>query len=117
VQTVNGILNEVLEDTGIYFEKDKLPISGNLDAKVIKKLINQYGFHGRIRNEGSRIEYVLSHIKNVRNDLAHGNISFCEASQDTVMRELIDYKKELVMYLTDVLHNINDYVVNKKYQK
>jgi hypothetical protein len=101
----------------IYFEKDKLPISGNLDAVQISELINRYGFYGKIKGDLSKIEYVLSRIKKIQNDLAHGNVAFRDASRHTVMREMIEYKDVTITYLEDILRNIDDYIDKKQYRR
>ncbi len=114
VKTVAEILEEVSQTSPLSLEKSQLPISGNLDLEAIKKLTDQYGFYGSLRN--SHLELVLGIIKKMRNDIAHGNVSFSEAARNTTMRELIDYKDRTVAYLTDVLKNIDDYISQQKYK-
>jgi hypothetical protein len=116
VRTVAEILADVSQKNPLSLEKSQLLISGNLDLEAIDKLTHQYGFYGRITQRDSHLEFVLETIKRMRNDIAHGNVSFSEAAKNTTMRELIDYKDRTVAYLTDVLNNIDDYVSQQKYK-
>jgi len=117
LKTVNKILKEVVENEIIFFEKNNLPISGNLDEGTIQKLIDQYKFYGEIRNNSDHLKFILSNIKKKRNDLAHGNISFREGAKDITITTLLEFKKETIEYIQSILHNIENYIDNKKFKK
>lgn len=70
-----------------YKEMDKQHkfFSGNLDAKEIKKVLKLIG----ISTNDAFKESALKEIKDKRNALAHGEISFSEASQKYTNRELL----------------------------
>lgn len=110
VRTVTEILVEVTQKSPLSLEKGQLPISGNLDLDTIEKLVKKYGFYGKITQKDLHLEFVLGKIKKMRNDIAHGNISFSEAAQNTTMQELVDYKGRTVDYLREILNNIDNYI-------
>ena len=93
-------------------------------------LINMYGFTGNLGISSQEIDKILNFVVKIRCDLAHGNVSFCDASteiiwsmstndpdsSDRVYRYLVDDKEKIVQYLTHLLQNIDDYIENKKYK-
>jgi len=107
-------LKVVLDDEVVALEPTNIPISGNLDAKTIKYMIDMYGFWGNLGIPEKEINRVLDYVVKVRCDLAHGNISFCDASNQILWSKLVDDKQKIVHYLTHMLNNIDDYINNKK---
>ncbi|NEP59749.1 MAG: hypothetical protein F6K31_22535 [Symploca sp. SIO2G7] len=103
-------------DEIVALEPTNIPISGNLDAKTIKYLIDMYGFWGPLGIPEREMNSVLDYVVKVRCDLAHGNISFCDASNQILWSKLVDDKQKIVNYLEHMLNNIDDYINNKKYQ-
>jgi hypothetical protein len=124
------IIELILDDQVISLDASNIPISGNLDAKTINELINMYGFSGNLGISAKEMDIILNFVVKIRCDLAHGNVSFCDASNqitwnrsvsDTdiihrVYRDVVDDKGKIVTYLTHLLHNIDDYIENKKYK-
>lgn len=124
------IIELILHDQVISLDASNIPISGNLDAKTINELINMYGFSGNLGISAKEMDIILNFVVKIRCDLAHGNVSFCDASNqitwnrsvsdtdiiDRVYRDVVDDKGKIVTYLTHLLHNIDDYIENKKYK-
>jgi hypothetical protein len=124
------IIEFILDDQIVSLDESNIPISGNLDAKTINDLINMYGFSGNLGISSKEIDKILNFVVKIRCDLAHGNVSFSDASNeiiwkrsisnadssDRVYRYLVDDKEKIVGYLTHLLQNINDYIENKKYK-
>jgi len=109
-------LKVVLDDEVVALEPTNIPISGNLNAETIKNLIEMYGFFGNLGVPKSDIDNVLDVVVKVRCDLAHGNVSFSDASEQIVWSKLVDDKDKIVIYLTHLLQNIEEYVDQKKYK-
>lgn len=110
------LIRSVLDDEIVSLDPSNIPISGNLDAKTIKKLIDMYGFFGNLGVASKEIDSILDFVVKIRCDLAHGNVSFCDASSQILWSKLVDDKDKLVKYLTHLLNNIDDYIENKKYR-
>jgi hypothetical protein len=124
------IIELILDDQVISLDASNIPISGNLDAKTINELINMYGFSGNLGVSAKEMDIILNFVVKIRCDLAHGNVSFCDASNqitwnrsisdadiiDRVYRDVVDDKKKIITYLTCLLQNIDDYIENKKYK-
>lgn len=103
------IAKTILENEILYFEKDCINISGNIDAQKIRNILKQFGGH-EISNGRD-----LKTIKDKRNNLAHGEFTFSEIGKDYTVGELIAYKNEAKNYLSNVLDEIQNYIDNQKY--
>lgn len=124
------IIESILDDEIVSLDESNIPISGNLDAKTINELINMYGFVGNLGVSAREIDRILDFVVKIRCDLAHGNVSFSDASNeiiwnsstsdtgisDNVYRYLVNDKEKIVTYLTHLLQNIDDYIENRKYK-
>jgi hypothetical protein len=119
IKNIKNILESVIQESEISFDENKLAtfISGNLNAKKIDEIIQQYGFFSRINLNSDRIGYILDHIVKMRCDLAHGNKSFRWASSGIVMHEIIDIKNDTIKFLGNLLEDINKYIEQKKYKR
>lgn len=101
--------------TELGYDKKKL-FSGNLDAREIKDTAERYGFqiarHDQaLSRDGSR----LLKIKEKRNELAHGRISFEDCGHDISLDELVAISRETEVYLDAVLRGVEDYIERRLY--
>jgi len=55
-------------------------------------------------------------IKNKRNHLAHGEYTFAEIGKDYTVGDLVKFKDKTELYLTEVLSNIDSYLVDMKFK-
>ncbi|WP_338812491.1 MAE_28990/MAE_18760 family HEPN-like nuclease [Bernardetia sp. Wsw4-3y2] len=95
-----------------YLEKMGGEISGNIDAKKLEELAKKYGFTlptTTIANE-------LLIIKNKRNQLAHGEITFSEAGKDKSIEEMIALKNTVTQYFNSLMNNIKNYIENEEFK-
>lgn len=98
----------------IGFKKERL-FSGNIDAKFIKKIAENYGFSYKTNPRKTGNGSDLYTIKSNRNDLAHGIKSFAEVGREKSADELLKIKKKVVKYLKEILLNIETYLSKKEY--
>lgn len=123
---------------GIYLLVDKLyltdigsGLSGNLNYSKIEKLAGDYGFDKNfgikkdeindtfksiVEERNHVIKNTLKSIVKRRNKLAHGESSFSEASKNIIWEDIIKQKKQLIVYLYNLLKNIKEYIENKEYR-
>jgi hypothetical protein len=127
---LQNAIESILDDETITLDPTNIPVSGNLDAKTIKELIDMYGFYGNLGVQAREMDDILNFIVKIRCDLAHGNVSFCDASSDiiwnrssnatdsnaNIFRYLVEDKEKVVTYLTHMLQNIENYIDNKRYK-
>lgn len=111
------LMSEVVHDNSIVLDKESINISGNLDYDNINKIINTYGFYGKITGDKSIIKQSIDKVKRERNLLAHGNKTFCQSGEIVTLSELTSIRKTIVDYLNEVLSNTENYIDNKHYKK
>lgn len=110
----NNILEQIqniaLDIVSTSFDPEKIA-SGNIDAKKIRDIARKYCFSGSTNYDGEK----LVEIKNKRNDLAHGTISFSECGRDITINDLLTSFNEASAYLETILDNIKDYLLAEDY--
>ncbi|TVU54008.1 MAG: hypothetical protein EA414_09260 [Arthrospira sp. PLM2.Bin9] len=89
--------------------------SGNIDAKKIKDVAKTYGFSSKTSPQRTQNGEHLLLIKNHRNDLAHGLKSFNDIGKDTTAIELFKIKNIVIIYLREIIINIETYLANQEY--
>ena len=99
----------------IRFEHIAINISGSLD---IRKIIEVFSKHGCCLDEKNREKYSNSFlvVKNKRNNLAHGNISFSECGSFYMVSDLKKYKEDILMGLQEVVIQVRDHISKQKYK-
>jgi hypothetical protein len=114
---LQGAIQLVLDNAVVTLDPNNIPISGNLDAQTIKGLMEMYGVFGPLPFSERIINPVLNFVVKIRCDLAHGNVSFSEASNQILWSKLLEDKEKIVSYLGQVLKNIENYIDNQRYKK
>lgn len=110
-EKILSLINNVLEDNVLQFEKDFINISGNIDAQEIRNIMKQIG--GNEIKDGRNLKI----IKDKRNHLAHGEFSFAEIGKDYSVKELVEYKESTKEYLNQVLDEIQNYIESRKFAR
>ena len=81
--------------------------SGNVDAKLIRKTVKDYG----VSTQFDYKEDTLLTIKSKRNSLAHGDDSFEGVGKDLTARDLIQYYWKVRRYLTLTLEDFEAFIL------
>lgn len=104
-----------LEDTRIVFERLSINISGSLD---LRKIIEVFSKHGCTIDESNREKYADSFliVKNKRNNLAHGNISFSECGSFYMISDLLKFKNDIIRGLQEIVIQVREHISNRKYR-
>lgn len=110
----NISLDKVIVDYNDYCNKIKSnDIAGNIDGQKIRKITEKYSIEKNTRVNGHK----LLTIKNTRNRLAHGEVSFSEIGQNYDISELNKIRKEAKVFLKEYLLNVNNYISEKKFKR
>lgn len=99
--------------TSVSYEEicDKLTLfSGNLDAKAIRDFSRQ---QLGMRNISTQYGQKMVIIKNLRNKLAHGEITFQDALRDTTMDEVEEMCKDCLKFLEVVVRAYKEFYENQ----
>ena len=112
------IVNTLSFDSYIDFTYEELSknklgsqFSGNLDSKEIRKIATKYGV---VFNE--KCEEVRR-VRDYRNKLAHGELSFYECSNNMTPQELTQLKRRVVDFIEKFINASKEYIDNKKFKK
>lgn len=89
-------------------------IKGNLDAKQIRQICEKHGIDVTY-DEKCRGGIALADVKNKRNELAHGTISFAECGRDYSLLDLQRIKEETIIFLKGFLDGMSNYYNKKDY--
>jgi hypothetical protein len=108
---VTNISTDIISEC---FDSEKI-ISGNLDAREIRKIAKDYGFSCQTNAQITKNGRELLTVKNKRNDLAHGIFSFCDCGKDYTIEDLLKIKKQVIPYLREILQNIEQYIQTEAY--
>jgi hypothetical protein len=105
--------NIIMEGHQAYKDKvSKGEISGNIDAIKLQELAKKYGFVLPTIN----ITNELLTIKNKRNQLAHGEITFAEAGKEESIEDLFILKNIITHYFDNLMNNIKVYIENQEFK-
>ena len=108
------IINSILNNETLALDRKATNISGNLDATKIRQLCQEHGITFST-NQDSKGGIVLSDIKNKRNNLAHGTISFVECGRDYTFDDLVQIKNQTISFLRSILDGMQQYYTEKLY--
>jgi len=108
---INHISTDIIIAT---FDREKI-FSGNVDARLIKEIAENYGFSYTTEPTKTKNGENLLVIKENRKDLAHGVKSFKEVGQGKTIEDLLKIKEEVIEYLRQILENIKTYLDNQEY--
>ncbi len=111
LENITSLATDVVHQS---FNQEKI-ISGNIDAKKIREIASCYGFSTDTEYAECKNGEKLLEIKNKRNDLAHGILSFSDCGKDTSVTDVNNAFVEIYSYIRNITENIQDYINDKKY--
>lgn len=85
---------------------------GNINVRSINKIARQYGFSAI---SGDKIGNDIDTIKEKRNDLAHGNISFADLGRSYTLEDIERFKENSQIFLERFLESADLYLKNRGY--
>lgn len=112
-ERVKRIIENVLSGSPIVLTRDALDISGNLNARKIRKICDNHHIRYRLKTDGESLEKV----KQQRNNLAHGDVSFGECARNLTLNDLETIKDEVFLFMEGILNGMKDYYDKKGYLK
>lgn len=99
----------------ISLDFEKFHLSGNADVREIKEILKNHG----LRYDEKDFEECggsLSSIKNMRNSLAHGNVSFEDNGKNLAVNDLLEYKKQTYKCLTYLMGIVEKDIKNTEFK-
>lgn len=90
--------------------------SANVDGDKIRKCCERYGVHFDTRDMRDEME-VLAEIRESRNSLAHGDVSFYEYGRGITVDDLVKKRDKVFAILEFLVETMVDYINNEKHTK
>jgi hypothetical protein len=123
LECVIKLCDQVLNSTIVDFRPQNN--SGNLDDKIIEDVAEEYGVNLNIRKviRKSIKRFILDEkgfleiVRQSRNDLAHGLISFAECGKNWATTDLEKWIDTTAHYLEDVINSFGTHIVEKGYAR
>lgn len=109
VRISKQLLDEAIANKALRLDTHKTISGGNLDGEKILKLFNDHGVSVHTADAEFRADE-LKDIKDRRNDLAHGSVSFAEASNQVTTSELAGLIDRVDSFLMQLRKDVIDYL-------
>jgi MAE_28990/MAE_18760-like HEPN len=109
------LIEKIVANELVTFDVKFISVSGSLDAAKVRDLADRYGFSHKTsaKAQGGA---VLVDVKRERNNLAHGHKSFAECGRDLTYKNLLMTKNRAIVYMRQILNNVDHYIDNKHYK-
>lgn len=96
------------------YSRNTLP-AGNLDGNSIKEIFAYHGIQIKTNSSNYRPD-ILQEIKENRNNLSHGSISFIEAVREDSLIDIRQKKIFVITFLDELIDTVSFYITNQKYK-
>lgn len=94
--------------------RDCMP-GGNLDGISIKETFESHGIQIKTNSQNYRPD-ILENIKEKRNNLAHGSVSFVEAVRNNSINDIDTNAKFIIFFLEELIDTVVEFIDEKKYK-
>ena len=111
IQRIDNLTTDIISTS---FQSEKIS-KGNIDARKIREIAKKYCFSSSTSFESCTNGDKLLEIKNKRNNLAHGIISFSECGREVTIGDLEIAFSESSSYLEKIVENVKAYLIAKDY--
>ena len=109
---IQKIIQTITTSTPLMLSRKALDIDGNLDAKKIRTICDKHKIRYTLTTKGTSLRLV----KDERNSLSHGDVSFSNCARDLTINDLEAIKNEVITFLTNILDGMKFYYDNKQYK-
>lgn len=94
--------------------RDCMP-SGNLDGISIKETFESHGIQIKTNSQNYRPD-ILENIKEKRNNLAHGSVSFVEAVRNNSIKDIDTNAKFIISFLEELIDTVVEFIDGNRYK-
>lgn len=113
-EIATAIIDSIIKNQCIDLDRKALPISGNLNEKKIKSVCESHGI--KLPSKVASVEDGMEIVMSMRNDLAHGSISFGECGRGYLVSDLNRIRASALTYIDLFLSGINSFAEGKRYK-
>lgn len=94
--------------------RDCMP-GGNLDGVSIKETFAAHGIRIKTNSQNYRPD-ILENIKEKRNNLAHGSVSFVDAVRNNSIIDISTNADFIISFLEELIATVEEFINNEKYK-
>lgn len=109
------IITTILRNTTLEMNSRNTLPSGNLDGVSIKRTFESHGIQLQTRSRNYRPD-ILEGIKENRNNLAHGSVSFVDAVRSDSISDIRKNETFVVAFLEKLIDTVTTYIDEKRYK-
>lgn len=109
------LIEDIFSKNRVALHRDRLPVSGNLDADKIRTICHLHGVDATVpaaAKGGASLEIV----KKKRNSLSHGDESFVEVGRNLAACDLSKSKDEVIAFMRGIIENLEKFAATKSYR-
>lgn len=110
-----NLLDEAIKNTTVHISARQTLTGGNLDGEEILRVFKRHGVSVHTANSGFR-STELKDVKDRRNDLAHGSVSFADAGNQVTTAELAELIDHVDSFLTQLRLDVVSYLDSGDYK-
>ncbi|MDD3252666.1 MAG: MAE_28990/MAE_18760 family HEPN-like nuclease [Lachnospiraceae bacterium] len=111
-EIIDGILNNSIIEM---HSRNTLP-AGNLDGKTIKETFELHGIQVKTSSRYYRPD-ILEGIKESRNNLAHGSVSFVDAVRTDSIEDIKHNEEFAVAFLEELIETVETYLSQQNFKQ
>lgn len=104
-------------NSDIFFNNAIGRFNGNVDLRTILKVCKDFKLQLRSIPNKDEVATTLKAIKDARNHLAHGDVSYSSFGSNILLSDIIRYKKYTLNFLLFFINRVEEYISNKEYRK
>ena len=109
------IITPILRNTTLEMNSRNTLPSGKLDGVSIKRTFESHGIQLQTRSRNYRPD-ILEGIKENRNNLAHGSVSFVDAVRSDSISDIRKNETFVVAFLEELIDTVTTYIDEKRYK-
>ncbi len=110
------IINKIINNSILEINSRSTLPAGNLDGISIKEAFESHGIYVSTDSCNYRPD-VLASIKQHRNDLAHGSVSFVDAVREDGIYDIMRNKEFVLNFLEELINAVENYIEDEQYKQ
>lgn len=104
-------------NSDIFFNNAIGRFNGNVDLRTILNVCKDFKLQLRSIPNKDEVATTLKAIKDARNHLAHGDVSYSNFGSNILLSDIVKYKKHTLNFLSFFINRVEEYIANKEYKK
>lgn len=115
IARIKEIISNINSD--IFFNNAIGRFNGNVDLRTILNVCKDFKLQLRSIPNKDEVATTLKAIKDARNHLAHGDVSYSNFGSNILLSDIVKYKKHTLNFLSFFINRVEEYISNKEYKK